>query len=350
MRRVACERIGQERLGAYCDRVREAFEAYVSSGGWWVEDEEEEVEEGEESPVSASDTLTEGEEKGKNLKQDEVEDDARTDESGAWTDVTFLKHARGDEGDETGMEVDSEHHLGKAERDKVDEQVRKLIQGLEAQANAQPHARSEAAAQAQAQPDSPANATIQTGEQTYAQAAAAISPVIEHAEDEDEGDEGQDAHDPSQVRGRKMSRPGSSRSPCPSADCHSASTSPVPTESKTSSSATAKKGPPGLIPASVVSAPNITVYSPPLTDKVNSPAASARPDLELELDVDMDMDEDDAMDAEIAALREEGISKVDSVIHTQTQAQAQAQEQVLGKGLRVELDVLEEDGEDELMR
>jgi hypothetical protein len=64
----------------------------------------------------------------------------------------------------------------------------------------------------------------------------------------------------------------------------------------------------------------------------------------------MDMDEDDAMDAEIAALREEGGSKVDSVNHTQTQAQAQAQEQVLGKGLRVELDVLDEDGEDEVMR
>ena len=64
----------------------------------------------------------------------------------------------------------------------------------------------------------------------------------------------------------------------------------------------------------------------------------------------MDIDEDDAMDAEIAAMREEGVSKVDSVNLAQTQAQAQAQVQVLGKGLRVELDVLDEDGEDELMR
>ncbi|KAK8854789.1 hypothetical protein IAR55_003528 [Kwoniella newhampshirensis] len=33
VRRVACERIGTERLNAYCDRVKEAFEAYMM-GGW----------------------------------------------------------------------------------------------------------------------------------------------------------------------------------------------------------------------------------------------------------------------------------------------------------------------------
>jgi hypothetical protein len=33
VRRVACERIGAERLHAYCDRVKEAFEAYMQ-GGW----------------------------------------------------------------------------------------------------------------------------------------------------------------------------------------------------------------------------------------------------------------------------------------------------------------------------
>ncbi|WWD02579.1 hypothetical protein V865_000619 [Kwoniella europaea PYCC6329] len=33
VRRVACERIGSERLNAYCERVREAFEAYMM-GGW----------------------------------------------------------------------------------------------------------------------------------------------------------------------------------------------------------------------------------------------------------------------------------------------------------------------------
>ncbi|ODN78090.1 hypothetical protein L198_08009 [Cryptococcus wingfieldii CBS 7118] len=33
VRRVACERIGGERLGAYCERVKEAFEAYMM-GGW----------------------------------------------------------------------------------------------------------------------------------------------------------------------------------------------------------------------------------------------------------------------------------------------------------------------------
>lgn len=33
VRRVACDRIGSERLHAYCDRVKEAFEAYVQ-GGW----------------------------------------------------------------------------------------------------------------------------------------------------------------------------------------------------------------------------------------------------------------------------------------------------------------------------
>lgn len=33
VRRVACERIGSERLHAYCDRVKEAFEAYMH-GGW----------------------------------------------------------------------------------------------------------------------------------------------------------------------------------------------------------------------------------------------------------------------------------------------------------------------------
>lgn len=32
VRRVACERIGAERLHAYCDRVQEAFEAYVRGG------------------------------------------------------------------------------------------------------------------------------------------------------------------------------------------------------------------------------------------------------------------------------------------------------------------------------
>lgn len=33
VRRVACERIGTERLHAYCDRVKEAFEAYMQ-GAW----------------------------------------------------------------------------------------------------------------------------------------------------------------------------------------------------------------------------------------------------------------------------------------------------------------------------
>ncbi|KIY33155.1 hypothetical protein I305_04484 [Cryptococcus gattii E566] len=33
VRRVACERIGAERLHAYCERVKEAFEAYMM-GGW----------------------------------------------------------------------------------------------------------------------------------------------------------------------------------------------------------------------------------------------------------------------------------------------------------------------------
>lgn len=33
VRRVACERIGAERLHAYCDRVKEAFEAYMH-GAW----------------------------------------------------------------------------------------------------------------------------------------------------------------------------------------------------------------------------------------------------------------------------------------------------------------------------
>ena len=33
VRRVACERIGHERLIAYCDRVKEAFDAYMH-GGW----------------------------------------------------------------------------------------------------------------------------------------------------------------------------------------------------------------------------------------------------------------------------------------------------------------------------
>ncbi|WVQ81850.1 hypothetical protein IAT38_003977 [Cryptococcus sp. DSM 104549] len=33
VRRVACERIGSERLHAYCERVKEAFEAYMM-GGW----------------------------------------------------------------------------------------------------------------------------------------------------------------------------------------------------------------------------------------------------------------------------------------------------------------------------
>ena len=33
VRRVACERIGAERLHAYCERVKEAFEAYIH-GGW----------------------------------------------------------------------------------------------------------------------------------------------------------------------------------------------------------------------------------------------------------------------------------------------------------------------------
>lgn len=35
VRRVASERIGMERLRAYCDRVKEAFESYVG-GGWGV--------------------------------------------------------------------------------------------------------------------------------------------------------------------------------------------------------------------------------------------------------------------------------------------------------------------------
>ena len=33
VRRVACDRIGAERLNAYCERVKEAFEAYMH-GGW----------------------------------------------------------------------------------------------------------------------------------------------------------------------------------------------------------------------------------------------------------------------------------------------------------------------------
>jgi hypothetical protein len=44
VRRVAQSRIGQERLEAYCDRVKEAFDAYVRGGLWdlWVEDDADE--------------------------------------------------------------------------------------------------------------------------------------------------------------------------------------------------------------------------------------------------------------------------------------------------------------------
>ncbi len=40
VRRVAQSRIGQERLDAYCDRVKEAFDAYIRGGLWnlWDED------------------------------------------------------------------------------------------------------------------------------------------------------------------------------------------------------------------------------------------------------------------------------------------------------------------------
>ncbi|RXK41158.1 hypothetical protein M231_01562 [Tremella mesenterica] len=37
VRRVACERIGAERLHAYCERVKEAFDAYMQ-GGWRAPD------------------------------------------------------------------------------------------------------------------------------------------------------------------------------------------------------------------------------------------------------------------------------------------------------------------------
>lgn len=48
VRRVACERIGAERLGAYCERVKEAFEAYMQGGWRGVDDEATEATEGEE--------------------------------------------------------------------------------------------------------------------------------------------------------------------------------------------------------------------------------------------------------------------------------------------------------------
>ncbi|WVQ68068.1 uncharacterized protein L199_006274 [Kwoniella botswanensis] len=71
VRRVACERIGSERLNAYCERVREAFEAYMM-GGWSTggihttaaqqqhaqsraQGEEEEDEEGKETKVNDKD-------------------------------------------------------------------------------------------------------------------------------------------------------------------------------------------------------------------------------------------------------------------------------------------------------
>ncbi|OCF57268.1 hypothetical protein L486_04724 [Kwoniella mangroviensis CBS 10435] len=73
VRRVACERIGSERLNAYCERVREAFEAYMM-GGWstagvhttaaqqqhphsqsQVEEEEDDEEEGKETKVNDED-------------------------------------------------------------------------------------------------------------------------------------------------------------------------------------------------------------------------------------------------------------------------------------------------------
>jgi hypothetical protein len=66
VRRVACERIGTERLHAYCDRVKEAFEAYMQ-GGWgrgYVKTETEASEEdleGENEGEADGDDLEEGE-------------------------------------------------------------------------------------------------------------------------------------------------------------------------------------------------------------------------------------------------------------------------------------------------
>lgn len=76
VRRVACERIGAERLHAYCDRVKEAFEAYMQ-GGWggaasgYAKSDVSDVDDGEEEEEEEGDDRGRGmEREGSRKRQD----------------------------------------------------------------------------------------------------------------------------------------------------------------------------------------------------------------------------------------------------------------------------------------
>ena len=402
---MACERIGQERLGAYCDRVREAFEAYVSSGGWWVDEEEDldlDVEEGEgDSPVNPEDrdghahgSGVEGVDDVKGMGMGMDEDGRREGEGedgvgSDWTDVVVTTDDH---------DVGDESHLGKKERDQVDQQVKKLFQGLEHQAQAQAQAHALAPIEEQHKNDEGL---------TYAQAAA--SPISTPTTGQATADSTslQGDQDMQNGRGRSMSRSGNSRSPSPSTSPHGTAKERSPVcapavlaapaahsalNSDDSHSSTANMGtraPPGLIPVSVVSAPTVTIQPPPLKETINGGvggknlnlflssagnAASEEGDMmdvdldlshtstvsngirtavadsmtstghgmevELHLEADgMESDDDAAMemDAEIEAMRANG-------------AGGAQYGQMGGKGMRVVLEVEERDGDDAMMR
>jgi hypothetical protein len=82
-------------------------------------------------------------------------------------------------------------------------------------------------------------------------------------------------------------------------------------------------------------------------------AAEVGGDMDMEVDIeedtDVDMDMDEAIDAEIAAMRQEALDQVQTQGQSvQGHVEGQGKGKVHGKGLRVELDVLDED-EDEVM-
>ncbi|WWC63295.1 uncharacterized protein I303_105895 [Kwoniella dejecticola CBS 10117] len=77
VRRVACERIGAERLNAYCERVKEAFEAYMMGG--WTHQQQSQIHAQSQSEI-ASQIKTETEDDGENdevVLRDSVNEDLR---------------------------------------------------------------------------------------------------------------------------------------------------------------------------------------------------------------------------------------------------------------------------------
>ncbi|WWC71567.1 uncharacterized protein I206_105525 [Kwoniella pini CBS 10737] len=71
VRRVACERIGSERLNAYCERVKEAFEAYMLGG--WSNQQHQQQQQPQQQQLCQSELTNENEIENANDEEEGVE-------------------------------------------------------------------------------------------------------------------------------------------------------------------------------------------------------------------------------------------------------------------------------------